>query len=227
MENSINKTTVKITIGVIIVFIGICILSSNYYNQKKFEVFDEMNDLYYSQLDDLEDIEEIEEEVSNIEDNLPILESITETENIPNTTKAPVVAVDYTKYYVGYLSIPKLNFKKGFTEIDNKYNNVNRNIEVIKPSDYPNIEKGNFIIASHSGNMSVSFFKDLYKLTLEDELYITYNNTEYKYIIKKIYTDIKDGDVTIKRNKNKTTLTLITCTKGDKTTQTIYIAERD
>lgn len=230
MENLTNKNSIKVTIGVIIVFIGVCILSSDYFNQKKFQIFDEMNDLYYSQLDELEEnIEETdEEEILTIEDDLPILESIIETnEDIPViTTKTPVPAVDYTKYYVGYLSIPKLKLKKGFTEIDNKYNNVNRNIEVIKPSDYPDKEKGNFIIASHSGNMSVSFFKDLYKLTLEDEIYITYNNTEYKYLIKKIYTDVKDGDVTIKRNKNKTTLTLITCTKGDKTTQTIYITER-
>ncbi|MDD4706187.1 MAG: sortase [Bacilli bacterium] len=224
MENLINKPNIKVTIGVLIVFIGICILSSNYYNQKKFEVFDEMNDLYYSQLIEIEDSDEIiEEEViaNNEEDLQPALPVINE---VPNT---PVPVIDYSKYYVGYLSIPKLDLKKGFTEIDNKYNNVNRNIEVIKPSDYPDKVKGNFIIAGHSGSSSVSFFKDLYKLNLEDEATITYNGIEYKYIIKNIYTDAKDGDLVIKRNKNKTTLTLITCTKGDKNTQTIYIAERD
>ncbi|MDD2409830.1 MAG: sortase [Bacilli bacterium] len=224
MENLINKTNIKITIGVLIVFIGICILSSNYYNQKKFEVFDEMNDLFYSQLIEIEDLDEITEEevTANVEEDLHVETSV--INEIPNT---PVSAIDYSKYYVGYLSIPKLDLKKGFTEIDNKYNNVNRNIQVIKPSDYPDKVAGNFIIAGHSGNSSVSFFKDLYKLNLEDELIITYNGIEYKYIIKNIYTDAKDGDLAIKRNKNKTTLTLITCTKGDKTTQTIYITERD
>ena len=59
-----------------------------------------------------------------------------------------------------------------------------------------------------------------------DKVDITYNNKNYTYIITNIYTDLKDGDVAIKRNKNKTTLTLITCTRGDKTTQTIYICER-
>ena len=59
-----------------------------------------------------------------------------------------------------------------------------------------------------------------------DNEVITYNNKNYTYIITNIYTDLKDGDVAIKRNKNKTTLTLITCTRGDKTTQTIYICER-
>ncbi len=222
MENSINKTNIKITIGVLIVFIGLCIFSSNYYNQKKLEVFDEMNDLYYSQLIEIEDISEINEEeiIANREET-----PINETPQVVAST--PVATVDYNNYYVGYLSISKINLKKGFTEIDSKYNNVNRNIQVMKPSNYPDIIKGNFIIAAHSGNSSVSFFKDLYKLHLEDEVIITYNNIEYKYIIKNIYTDTKDGDLVIKRNKNKTTLTLITCTKGDKTTQTIYIAERD
>lgn len=223
MENLTNKTNVKVTIGVLIVFIGICILSSNYYNQKKFEVFDEINDLYYSQLIEIEELDELIEEeiIVNHEEDLQ-----TETAVINEVPTPSVPTIDYTKYYVGYLSISKLGFKKGFTEIDNKYNNVNRNIQIINPSDYPDKVKGNFIIAGHSGSSSVSFFKDLYKLNLEDELIITYNNIEYKYIIKNIYTDAKDGDLVIKRNKNKTTLTLITCTKGDKNTQTIYIAER-
>ena len=64
-----------------------------------------------------------------------------------------------------------------------------------------------------------------YKLENGDLVDTTYNNKEYHYKISNIYTDIKDGDVAIKRNKNKNTLTLITCTKGDKETQTIYICE--
>lgn len=226
MDNLVSKRKTKVTIGVLIFFIGICLLSSTYLEQKKYQVFDEMNELYYNQLVEIEDlpdeIEAGEEEIPVIEDNN------TPPTNTPPaetpTVTAPVI--DYSKYYVGYLTIPKLDLKKGFTEIDNKYNNVNRNIEVIKPSNYPDVAKGNFIIAGHSGSSSVSFFKDLYKLELEDEVYITYNGTDYKYKIKNIYTDIKDGDVVIRRNKNATTLTLITCTKGDKTTQTIYICER-
>ena len=57
-----------------------------------------------------------------------------------------------------------------------------------------------------------------------EQAYGRVNNTR-KYAMNNIYTDIKDGDVAIKRNKNKNTLTLITCTKGDKETQTIYICE--
>ena len=67
--------------------------------------------------------------------------------------------------------------------------------------------------------------KNLYKLSIDDDIIVTYGNKDYKYKIKNIYLEQKDGDIAIKRNKNKTTLTLVTCTKGDNKTQTIYICE--
>ena len=221
MDNLVSKRKIKVTLGVLIIFIGLCIISSTYFKEKKFQVFDEMNELYYEQI---VEIANIPEEIDITEELPEVLETpvVEEPEEIIKTV---VPVIDYSKYYVGYLSIPKINLKKGFTEINSKYNNVNRNIEIIKPSKYPDVSKGNLIIAGHSGSSSVSFFKDLYKLKLEDEVFITYNGNEYKYKIKNIYTDLKDGDVVIRRNKDITTLTLITCTKGDKNTQTIYICE--
>ena len=47
----------------------------------------------------------------------------------------------------------------------------------------------------------------------------------YTYKITNIYTQPKVGKIAIYRNYDKTTLTLITCTNHDSTTQTIYIAE--
>ena len=245
------KTSQKITIGVLVMFIGLSIVSSNYFNQKKYEVFDAMNELYYDHLVELElenDLDELVEavEIENIEtqstpsSNIPTTtkpneqisaqngSTTTSTTGTTNktTTTAKKPAVDYSQYYIGYLSIPKIDLKKGYTEINHKYNNVNRNIQVMPTSNYPDLNKGNMIIAAHSGTTSVSFFKDLHKLKLEDEVFITYHNNDYKYTIKSIYTVPKTGKVSIKRNANKTTLTLITCTKGDRETQTVYIAER-
>ena len=45
------------------------------------------------------------------------------------------------------------------------------------------------------------------------------------YKIVNIYDEEKTGRVRILRDKEKTTLTLITCTKDDKYHQTVYIAE--
>lgn len=55
--------------------------------------------------------------------------------------------------------------------------------------------------------------------------YVYYNNVKYSYEIVSIYKVPKTGTVNIFRDFNKTTLTLVTCTKGDKTTQTVLIAE--
>ena len=227
MENKTRKKYISTVISVLVLFIGICILGSTYFNTKKHEVFDEMNELYYEQIaNEIEGLDEIDDDDETPSTEEEIVNPSENTESKITTTTKPVVNIDYTKYYVGNISIPKIDLKRGFVRKDSKYNNVNRNIYIVPESDYPDKEGGNFILASHSGTSSISFFKNLYKLTLGDKVDITYNNKNYTYIITNIYTDLKDGDVAIKRNKNKTTLTLITCTRGDKTTQTIYICER-
>jgi len=215
----------KITIGVLIVFLGICIIASNYFNEKKFQVFDDMNSLWYEQLivmeEELEEVEleELEEEPEEIIPEEEIREEVT------TTTRKPAKKIDYTKYYVGYLSISKIDLRKGFTDINHRFNTVTRNIQVMKESDWPHVEKGNLIIAAHSGNSAVSFFKDLWRLKKGDEAVITHQGKDYKYVIRNIYHVPKTGKIPVRRNPNQTTLTLITCTRRDNTKQTVYIAE--
>ena len=104
-------------------------------------------------------------------------------------------------------------------------NNVNFNLYVLPDSTYPDIENGNLIIAGHSGNYNNSYFANLYKLDIEDTINIYYNNMKYIYKIVKIYNEEKKGTVRILRDREKTSLTLITCTKDDDYHQTVYIAE--
>ena len=96
---------------------------------------------------------------------------------------------------------------------------------VLKESDYPDVVNGNLIIAGHSGNYNNSYFNDLYKLSIDDTVTVHYQGKDYIYKITKIYNEKKTGTVRILRNRNKTSLTLITCTNGDNYHQTIYIAE--
>lgn len=128
------------------------------------------------------------------------------------------------KEYIGYLQIPKISLNYGFVAIDSYYNNVNRNIQIISPSDFPDVVGGNFIIAGHSGNASISYFKNLFLLKIGDVAKVVYNNKTYTYKIVDIYKEKKDGTVVIKRDYSKTTLTLITCSYKDREHQTIYIA---
>ena len=96
---------------------------------------------------------------------------------------------------------------------------------VIEGSTYPDVERGNFILAGHSGTGWKAFFNELYRLNVGDEAYVTYKGKKYTYKITNIYKQNKTGKIAIYRNYNKTTLTLVTCTNNDEATQTVYIAE--
>ena len=104
-------------------------------------------------------------------------------------------------------------------------NNIDYHVQILKPSDFPDVLNGNFILAAHSGSGSIAYFKNLYKVELNDIARVIYDGKRYTYKVVNIYKEDKDGSVGIYRDKNKTTLTLITCSKNDKNHQTIYIFE--
>lgn len=131
----------------------------------------------------------------------------------------------YNYNYIGVLEIPKINIKRGFLNIKDKGNNVNKNLQVIKGSDMPNVKNGNLIIAAHSGNSYISYFKNLHKLSSDDVAYVYFNNIKYTYKVAGKYDAEKNDKVTIHRDNKKNTLTLITCSQTDKTKQIVYILE--
>ena len=149
-----------------------------------------------------------------------------EEENIisDSDTGVPDVSVDPNQY-IGTLIIDKIGFNKGFYPKESELNDVEKNLLLVKESDYPNVPKGNLIIAGHSGDSWKSFFNDLYKLSVGDTAKVVYNNKTYTYKFVNIYKAPKVGNISIYRNQNRTTLTLVTCTNFDSTTQTIYIGE--
>ena len=201
----------KIVISIIIVIIGLIILCSEYFNSKKIAVYDYMNELYYTKenIETEEIIEENNKEEDSEENNTSYKFDIKEDESI----------------YIGYLSIPDIDLKKGFTKKESKYNTISKNIQILSASDYPDKENGNVIFAAHSGNSSVSYFNKLYLLNIDALVYVIYNNVTYAYKITDIYTFKKSCEIEIKSNKNKSNITLITCTKNDNTTQTVYLGE--
>ncbi len=127
--------------------------------------------------------------------------------------------------YIAVIKIPKINLEKGLVAKDNYLNNVNKNIEILDESDMPDTEKGNFILASHSGYGSSAYFKNLHKLNQDDKITIYYNQTQYEYKVVNMYHIEKNGTAHIVRNQHKDTLTLITCVTGEEK-QLIVIAEK-
>ena len=215
----------KITLSFLILIIGLVIFLSEYFNSKKIAVYDYMNLLYYN-LESSNELEKTDNELDN-EDIVLNIDDIDEEENnleVANNTSYSFNNED-NNYYIGYLIIPDINLKRGFTDKLSKYNTVSKNIEVLSSSDYPDKENGNFIVAAHSGNSSVSYFNKLYLLSNGAKVYVDYKNTTYTYEIVNIYTVSKTGQIEVKRDKNKTSITLITCTKNNNETQTVYIGE--
>ena len=210
-----NKTNYKMTIilGVILITFGITLMSNNYIKMKREETFNDMNLLLLDS-----NIDEVNTEENN--DNNDNVDSVEEPQEEHKDTS------NNYEPYLAVLKIPKVNLERGFYDKGSSLNNVDYNILFHSNSDYPDKLNGNVILASHSGTSSISYFKNLYKLELGDEASINYKNTTYTYKVVNIYKEEKDGTIAIYRNKEKSTLTLITCTKNDNTKQTVYILER-
>ena len=207
MVKKLNKQKERISpemiavIATIAILLGGFFLSYNYIQSKKVVAFDYIANIFYNEnqeiiVQDGDHQEEEEEELGEV-----------------------------TNDYIGYLSIPKINLKKGFLDKRSSENDVEKNILVVEGSNYPDKDKGNLMLAGHSGTGWKAFFNDLYKLNKGDIAVVTYKGKTYTYKIVNIYTQPKVGKIAIYRNYDKTTLTLITCTNHDSTTQTIYIAE--
>ena len=206
LKNKIKKSH-TLLVGSLFIFFGLSFLCSDYLLRMREELF---SDMKIAMMD------------------TPVV-SVTGEVVDPSTVPAENIEeifyeVDYSKY-LGVLEIPKIRLKRGFYSADNRYNDIRYNVSIVDGSDMPDVPGGNLILYAHSGDSYISFFAYLYRLELGDECYILYNGVAYHYQIVNIYDVEKNGIVSIDRNYDKTTLTLVTCTKDSDTLQTVYIAE--
>lgn len=217
-QKKINRKLKKsqiLLLGSLLVFFGIVVLTYEYFGMMKDDVFNNMR------LSFIEN-ELVEADDSSDTTDVPITNNLPEDTNSSNTDTTPVV--DYSKY-LGVLEIPKIGLKRGFYNIDSRYNNIQYNVSMVEGSNLPDVSNGNLILMAHSGWSDISFFAYLYNLRVGDYAYITYDGQKYSYQLVNIYDVPKTGKVKIVRNYEKTTLTLITCTRNDDTLQTVYILE--
>ncbi len=121
------------------------------------------------------------------------------------------------------LEIPKIKLIKELYNIDSKYNNVNYGIEILKDSKMPDV-KGSFILASHSGNSKISYFKNLDDVYIDDEVNVYYENKKYVYKINEVYNIEKTGKLIVE-NIYERNIYLITCNKRNKNLQTVLFGK--
>lgn len=129
---------------------------------------------------------------------------------------------DFSKYdmkykYTSLLDIPSIDLKRGVLDINDKYNNVKYNIELIRE------DNNAIILAAHNGNSYNSYFDDLYKMELGDYINYYHNGKVYKYIYSESYEVKKNGYVDIYKDNGKKAIILITCKKNSNDAQTLYI----
>lgn len=196
-----KKSIILKYLGLFLVMCGLFMFIYYHTNVKK------LDDKENIKIDNFFQEEIIDDHVEDIQENNP-----------KETTTSKI---DYN--YIGVLEIPSISLKRGLVSPDSYYNNVNYNIQIIEHSTMPDVINGNLILAGHNGASYISFFKNLYKLSPDDKVYIYYNGYKYEYTLNNIYDTPKDGNIEIYRDHKKTTLTLITCKKNTKDTQVVYI----
>ena len=180
-----NKSWLYI-IGSLIFLCGAGLIFYDYYSEQKIN------------LQEQEAIEEFYEEER-------ITDSIEEPQKIEEVEEQVKVN------YIAILKIPKIKLERGLVDPSSYLNNVKYNLQWIDGSSMPDQVNGNVIIAGHSGSARVSYFRKLDQLVIGDSVSIDYKNKTYNYKVVDIYDIEKTGTAEIIKNKNTTTLTLITC----------------
>ena len=118
--------------------------------------------------------------------------------------------VNVSEGYFGRLEIPKISLDKGFYAYSSVYNSVDKGIELI--NDFSSLEDG-ILLASHSGNSDVSFFKDLYKVSIGDYVYVSFGDYRYTYRVFNKYETLKNGYLDVPSDDY--VLILTTCSYND------------
>ena len=204
-RKKINSKKSLYIIGSLFIFVSILILGIDYYKKYKTIEREELAiNEYYE-----ESVEEVKTET---------------VESIETTNKEEAKENKEIVNYIGILRIPKINLKKGLVDINSKYNNIKYNVMIHNTSTFPDVIGGNFILLAHSGSSSISFFKNLDKLKLNDKVYVDYNGNTYEYELINIYDIEKNGKAIINKSTNKSTITLITC-RNNTNKQIVLIGE--
>ena len=142
------------------------------------------------------------------------------THNIITEFKEKISTPPTKEIPIGKLIIKKININENLYSIDSPKNNIEQHVTILSPSKEPAIKNSTIFIAAHSGTGKIAYFKNLDKLTKNDQITLIYKNITYTYIVKNIWEDKKIGSITVpKENTNQ--LILTTCSPAKENYQLI------
>ncbi|MFI3307679.1 MAG: sortase [Mycoplasmatota bacterium] len=150
-------------------------------------------------------------------ENNSILEYIEETsqeEILNNEEDEESSSKSESISYNMILEIESIDLKKGLYDLTSNYNDVDYGLEMLEISNMPSINNSVLVIASHSGNSSISYFKNLYKLKKNDVASIYYEGIKYNYELADIIEVDKTGTIEMDLDRTNNVLILITCKKN-------------
>ena len=130
---------------------------------------------------------------------------IKETQTIKND-----IIINNNSDILGTIKIEKIKLNKPLYDINNHKNNIEENVTILKESILPPNNNSIIFLAAHSGTSSISFFNNLNKLNINDEIILTIKNNKYIYTINKISKQKKVGYININKER-KNQLILTTC----------------
>ena len=125
-------------IGSFLIITGIGLIGYDYYSNK---VINDNEDLAIAEFYQNEEI--VEEVIEEPSEEKPKEEKQQEQIN-----------------YIAVLKIPKIKLVRGLVDRNSYLNNIKYNVEILKDSSMPDIVNGNVILAAHSGNARISYFKN-------------------------------------------------------------------
>lgn len=200
-EKTNKRYLLIILIGIFFFLFGIFFFTYDYYQKEK------QNNIEREKIEEFFEIDEQEE---------------VQEELIPDNEKDSNNEVK-EENYIGILEIPKINLKKGLVDKNSSSNNVDKNIYTLKETTLPDEQlNSHIILAAHSGNSYISYFRNLKKLDMKDKINFYYKGIKYIYEVTDKYEIEKTGTTELKIT-NKSDITLITCISGTNK-QVVYVA---
>lgn len=128
--------------------------------------------------------------------------------------------VNFQTNQIGNLIIEKINLNEPLFKIDSEENTVDKHLEILKESIYPNKEKSIIFIAAHSGIGKIAYFNRLDELTENDKIKLIINNETFVYEVKNVWEEKKNGYINVNKEKEDQ-LVLTTCSPSKEKYQLI------
>lgn len=118
------------------------------------------------------------------------------------------------------LIIKKINLKEKIYNLNDKRNNIEEHVTILKESIMPDKNNSILFIAAHSGTGKIAYFNRLNELKKGDKVILIFHNKTITYIVKDIWEENKNGYINVKKD-TKNQLVLTTCSPNKKNKQLI------